>query len=160
MGPIAHTAQAIADSGLDMALAIVTGRNERLRKELEARSWPIPVYIYGFTRDMPDFMHAADVLITKAGPGTIAESLNAHTPLILYSRLPGQEDGNVTYVTKTGVGIWAPQPERVVQALRCWITNPDEYQQAVEACRKLARPDSSLLIAKYIGDKLAIQERM
>ncbi len=80
MGLLAQTARAINESGLDLFLAVVAGRNERLKRSLEDYSWNMPARIYGFTRDMPDFMRAADVLITKAGPGTIAEALNAHLP--------------------------------------------------------------------------------
>jgi 1,2-diacylglycerol 3-beta-galactosyltransferase len=156
MGPLALTARAIADSGLDLGLVIVTGRNEKLKAQLEAETWRLPTFIYGFTRDMPDFVRAADVLVTKAGPGTIAEALIAHLPIILYARLPGQEDGNVTYVTETGTGVWAPKPEIVVDTLRRWIANPAERARVVEACRKAARPDASHAIACAIGEKLGI----
>jgi len=100
MGPLGKTARAIATSGLDVGLVIVTGRNQRLKAHLQSLDWPIPVHIYGFTKEMPDFMRAADILVTKAGPGTIAEALNAHLPIILYARLPGQEDGNLTFVVE------------------------------------------------------------
>ena len=49
-------------------------------------------------------MRAADIIVTKAGPGTIAEALNANLPIILYAKLPGQEDGNVTFVESEGAG--------------------------------------------------------
>ncbi|MCS6993459.1 MAG: glycosyltransferase [Anaerolineales bacterium] len=156
MGPLAQTARAINESGLDLFLAVVAGRNERLKHSLEEYFWNIPARIYGFTRDMPDFMRAADVLITKAGPGTIAEALNAHLPIILYAKLPGQEDGNVTYVRETGTGVWAPTPQRVVSTLREWIEQPERRQKFVEACKKAARPDSSRTIARLIGEKLGL----
>ncbi len=156
MGPLGQTARAIADSGLDVALVVVAGRNERLKSSLEKTHWQVPTLIYGFTRDMPDFMRAADVLVTKAGPGTIAEAFNAHLPIILFSKLPGQEDGNVTYTVDEGAGIWAPTPQRVVSALREWVNNPAEREKVVEACRQAARPNSSMEIAHVIGEKLGL----
>ncbi len=156
MGPLAQTARSIDESDLDVAMVIVAGRNERLRKSLQEHDWRIPTHIYGFTRELPDFMRAADVLITKAGPGTIAESLNASLPIILYAKLPGQEDGNVTYVRETGTGVWAPTPQRVVATLRRWLENPAERDKVVEACRRAARPNSSRNIARLIGEKLGI----
>jgi 1,2-diacylglycerol 3-beta-galactosyltransferase len=158
MGPLAQTARAIAESRLDVALAVVAGRNERLKKSLEQLSWPIPAFIYGFTREMPDFMRAADVLVTKAGPGTIAEALNASLPIVLYARLPGQEDGNVTFVRETGSGVWAPTPQRVVATLRRWVNFPAEREKVAEACRRAARPDSSRAIAKIIGERLGLEK--
>ncbi len=159
MGPLAQTARAINESGLDLSLAVVAGRNERLKHSLEEYDWNIPAKIYGFTRELPDFMRAADVLITKAGPGTIAEALNAHLPIILYAKLPGQEDGNVTYVRETGTGVWAPTPQRVVGTLREWVEQPARRQRFVEACKKAARPDSSRAIARLIGEKLGLETK-
>jgi 1,2-diacylglycerol 3-beta-galactosyltransferase len=156
MGPMGKTAREIAISGLDVSLAIVCGRNQRLKEHLESLEWPVPVHIYGFTREMPDFMRAADVLVTKAGPGTIAESLNAYLPIILYARLPGQEDGNVAFVVGEKVGVWAPQPKHVVQTLREWVQNPQVRLRYAENCRRAARPDASRKIARVIGEALEL----
>lgn len=156
MGPLGKTARAIATSGLDVVLAIVAGRNQRLKKHLESLDWPVPAHIYGFTHDLPDFMRAADVLVTKAGPGTIAESLNANLPMILNAKLPGQEDGNVTFVVEEKVGVWAPELEQVVQTLREWVQNPEVRLGYVENCRHAARPDASRQIARAIGETLEL----
>jgi 1,2-diacylglycerol 3-beta-galactosyltransferase len=156
MGPLGETAREIAASGLDVALAIVAGRNQRLKKKLESVDWQVPVYIYGFTYDLPDFMRAADVLVTKAGPGTIAESLNANLPMILYAKLPGQEDGNVTFVVEEEVGVWNPDPKQVAQTLVEWVSNPEIRQRYVENCRRAARPDASRQIARAIGGTLEL----
>lgn len=136
MGPLAQTARAINESGLDLSLVVVAGRNERLKHSLENYSWHIPAQIYGFTRELPDFMRAADVLITKAGPGTIAEALNAHLPIILYAKLPGQEDGNVTYVRETGTGVWAPTAQRVISTLKIWIENPEMREKSGQSLQE------------------------
>ena len=156
MGPLAKTARAIAESGLDLALVVVAGRNERLKASLEKNKWLVQTLIYGFTKEMPDFMRAADVLVTKAGPGTIAEAFNAHLPMILYARLPGQEDGNVTYVRECGAGVWAPTTQRVVSTLSRWVENPDQRQKVVEACRRAARPQAAMMIARQIGSRLGL----
>lgn len=158
MGPLGQTARAIADSGLDVGLVIVTGRNERLKVSLEKTKWQIPTTIYGFTKELPDFMRAADALVTKAGPGSIAEAFNAHLPVIMFAKLPGQEDGNVTYTVEEGAGVWAPTPNLVVATLRTWINNPDEKEKVIEACKRIARPQSSIDIAHTIGDKLGLRK--
>ncbi|MFN3743044.1 MAG: glycosyltransferase, partial [Anaerolineales bacterium] len=125
--------------------------NQRLKAELETQVWPIPTFIYGFTREMPDFMRAADVLVTKAGPGTISEALNAGLPMILYARLPGQEDGNVHFVVRERVGHWASRPERVVGILREWLEHPETRQAYARRCHEKARPEAALTIAQIIG---------
>ena len=159
MGPIKETAEAIANSGLYLGLVIVAGRNEKLQAELETTDFGIPTFVYGFTKELPDFMRASDVLITKAGPGTIAEALAAHLPLILFARLPGQEDGNVTYVEETNTGVWAPNPEDVVRTLVRWITHPPTREKVVENCKAVAQPEASRNIARIIGEKLGISTK-
>jgi 1,2-diacylglycerol 3-beta-galactosyltransferase len=154
MGPVAKTVQAIVDSGLNVGLAVIAGRNQALKIELESQDWPIPTFIYGFVRNMPDFMRAASVLVTKAGPGTICEALNIGLPMILYSRLPGQEDGNVTYVVEEGAGVWAPNPELIVKGLKQWLEAPDLLEQAVAACQRLARPQAARQIAHILAKQV------
>jgi len=156
MGPLAETAHAIDESGLDLNLVIITGRNTKLKDYLETLSWENSTYIYGFTHDMPDFMRASDAIVTKAGPGTIAEALAAGLPIILYAKLPGQEDGNVTYVENRGVGIWAPDPQKVVRMLTRWVCHPAERALVAENCRSAARPDASRVIARALGEKVGL----
>ena len=101
-------------------------------------------------------MEAADIIVTKAGPGTISESFIAGLPIIMYSRMPGQEDGNVEYVVREGAGIWAPQPEQVVEAIRVWLLNPELRQKAVDACFRLAKPDAARDVARHIASRTGL----
>jgi len=156
MGPLAETARAIDESGLDVGLVIVTGRNTRLKAELEVQTWENPTFIYGFIHNMPCFMRAADVLVSKAGPATIAEALNAALPIILYAKLPGQEDGNVSFVEHVGAGVWAPEPLQVVRTLTRWICRPVERHKVVENCRRAARPEAARVIARILGEQLGL----
>jgi 1,2-diacylglycerol 3-beta-galactosyltransferase len=130
-----------------------------LKNSLEAQEWENPTFIYGFTQEMPDFMRAADAIVTKAGPGTIAEALAAGLPIILYAKLPGQEDGNVTYVENSGVGVWAPEPLKVVRTLTRWICRPAERAEVITNCNHAARPDAARLIARTLGEKIGLPKK-
>ncbi len=156
MGPLDKTARAIADTCYSASLVVVAGRNQALKERLEAHNWPIPTHIYGFVREMPDFMRAADILVSKAGPGTICEALIAGLPMILYSRLPGQEDGNVSYVVSQGAGVWAPDSARLLDTLKHWLQYPEERQRAIQACHRLARPQAARQIAQILAAKLPL----
>jgi 1,2-diacylglycerol 3-beta-galactosyltransferase len=156
MGPLEEIADAIAEAHLHAALVIIAGRNQKLREHLSARIWPMPTFIDGFVSEMPDYMAAADILVTKAGPGTISEAFNAGLPLILYSRLPGQEEGNVTYVVEEAAGVWAPHPDLIVSVLQNWIEHPEQRAKAAAACRRLARPNAARQIARALGSKIGL----
>jgi 1,2-diacylglycerol 3-beta-galactosyltransferase len=154
MGPIYDTARQISYTSPECALVVIAGRNEKLKLRMEQADWPIPFFVYGFVTNMPDFMKAADILVTKAGPGTISEALACGLPMVLYSRIPGQEDGNVRYVVEEGVGRWAPGTERTARAVRRWIVNPKLRDSAAAACRRIARPNAADDIADLIWDWL------
>lgn len=153
MGPLGEVSIQINDANLDAALVVVTGRNKHLKERLENHNWDIPAYIYGFVKDMPDFMRAADVLVSKAGPGTISEALIAELPIILYHRISGQEEGNVSYVIDEGAGIWAPEIDDIVLSLEDWLDHPEKRLSAVANAKRLARPNASRDIAHAIMEQ-------
>jgi 1,2-diacylglycerol 3-beta-galactosyltransferase len=159
MGPLEEISKKINDSNLDVALVVITGRNKKLKEKLENTKWSIPVHIYGFVKNMPDFMRASDILLTKAGPGTISEALIAGLPIILYHRISGQEEGNVSYVIDEGAGVWAPEIDDIIETLRFWIENPSKRQEAVDNAKRLARPNASREIAREIASRLDAHNR-
>jgi 1,2-diacylglycerol 3-beta-galactosyltransferase len=159
MGPLFDTARSIMYTSPECALVIIAGRNEKLKAKLEKAEWTAPTFIYGFVTNMAEFMKAADILVTKAGPGTISEALASGLPMILYSRIPGQEDGNVRYVVEEGTGRWAPGAERTARAVRRWIASPKLLESASAACRRIARPRAALDIADLIWNWLPQTER-
>ena len=154
MGPLFETARAVARSGLQAALAIVSGRNAALQRRLEQVEWEIPTWVYGFEQRMPEMMQAATILVTKAGPSTIAEAANAGLPLVLYSCLPGQEEGNVEYVVTGGLGRWAPGPAQAAAAVRELLGNPADLERAAQACRRAARPQAAAEVADAVAECL------
>jgi 1,2-diacylglycerol 3-beta-galactosyltransferase len=154
MGPVEQIAEAVDRIDFPAALVIVAGRNAALKARLEQRHWRLPTRIYGFTREMPAFMRAADILVTKAGPGTISEALCAGLPMILFSQMDGAEEGNADYVTRCGCGVFAPRPDQVVRCLECWLEHPEERAQAAQACRAAARPEAAREIARLLGKEL------
>jgi len=158
MGPLKRVAKAINEARLDATLVVICGRNAELKAELERVDWRMPVHLYGFTTQMPQFMAASDMLVTKAGPGTISEAFISGLPLVLYARLPGQEDGNVTYVEHLKAGVWAPRPREVVAALRGWVESPEARQAASEASRRAAKPDAARRIARLIADQVGVHD--
>jgi len=110
----------------DAQLVIICGKNEALRSRLlrefnTSSNGQMPVHVLGFTREVPRWMRAADLLVTKAGPSTIVEALTVGLPVLLFDFLPGQERGNVDFVVREGVGGFAPSPRRVADTVQHWL---------------------------------------
>jgi len=151
MGPLRRISEAVADSGVQAQLVAIAGRNERLQARLVSKTWPLPVRVEGFVYNMHEWMRAADLLVTKAGPSTVSEALVMGLPVMLSGALPGQERPNVDYVVQAGAGVWAPTPRRVAAAVRELLApgNPRLAQMTARA-RALAQPDAAHRVAEIV----------
>jgi 1,2-diacylglycerol 3-beta-galactosyltransferase len=151
MGPIVETAKAIDAQPTDCHLAVIAGRNEEMKTALEAISWKRPTQIYGFVNNIEVLMRAADLLITKAGPGTITEAATIGVPMILSGAIPYQESPNIDYVVERGAGVYAPGPRKVAESVVEILSNGGvALQYLSDGVRKLAQPDAIWKIADEI----------
>jgi 1,2-diacylglycerol 3-beta-galactosyltransferase len=77
-------------STMKSQLVVVCGKNVDAKNQLESFSnWgsSVDVRIQGFVSNMDEYMKASDVLVTKAGPGTIAEASICGLPCMMFSYL-------------------------------------------------------------------------
>lgn len=159
-GGLRSSVQAISQARLPVQLLIVTGRNTRLYTHLQRirASLRVPAKIFGFVHNMPEMMRASDVIITKAGPGTICEALACGLPIILSAYVPGQEEGNVTFVTENHVGALAYDLVEMINVLRLLIKPGSEVmQEQLEHARRISRPNASFDIAQCILNHLPLE---
>ena len=154
MGPVAAIAHAVARrlaaAGTDAQLVVICGRNDRLRRALQQADWPLPVHVYGFVEDMQEWMTAGDCIITKAGPGTIAEAMICGLPILLSGFVPGQEEGNVPFVVENGVGAYCDAPDGIAAIVSGWSSS-GEMDRIADRARSLGRPQA----ANDIVDEIA-----
>ena len=139
--------------GVNGQAVVICGRNEAMRARLHNRVWPAPVHVFGFVDDMPAWMRAADCLVTKAGPGTIAEALVCGLPMVLSGFVAGQEEGNVGYVLDHGVGVFCSDPAGIARIVQEWLHPGNSATAAMqEKARALARPRAALEIAEVLSE--------
>ncbi len=152
MGTIDEIAEAINARALDAQLAIVCGRNDKLRRQLQSMTWNQPTFIYGFVDNIEVMMRAADVLITKAGPGTIAEAAISGVPMILSDAIPYQESPNVDFVVSHNAGTFEPSPTGIADLLQKWYSPGDTTLQTLaENLKQIAYPNATFDIAQEIA---------
>jgi hypothetical protein len=100
-------AEQIDGARLPLQMILICGKNEKLAARLQAKRWNIPVHVVGFAREVHRLMRAADFLIGKPGPGSIAEAMTSGLPVLVEcnsSTLP-QERYNTEWVTEKQVGV-------------------------------------------------------
>jgi len=149
--------QAISHARLPVQMLIIAGRNKHLYVQLQRirSSLHVPAKVFGFVQNMHEMMRASDVIVTKAGPGTICEALACKLPIILSGYVPGQEEGNVTYVEENKVGSLAYDSVELINILRRLLKPGSELLRLeLENAERISRPGASLDIANCILDFL------
>ncbi len=152
-GGLAQAVYALGELPLHAQMIVVTGRNRALRAELEREKghFRMPTKVMGFVDTMPELMRASDIVVTKAGPGSISEAMACGLPIILTGFIPGQEEGNVEYVRQHHLGIFADSTEKLVASVQKLLDPADPQLAEMRAnVRRLSKPRASFDIARLI----------
>src|SRR5262249_3449176 len=110
----------IDGAGLPVQLILICGKNERLAARLKSRQWSIGTAVLGFTKEVHKLMRAADFLIGKPGPGSIAEAMQRGLPVLVECNawtLP-QERFNAEWVSQKKVGVVLKGFEDIVSGVQ------------------------------------------
>ena len=105
---------------LPVQLILICGKNEKLAARLKAKKWNVGTSVIGFTKEVHKLMRAADFLIGKPGPGSIAEAMQRGLPVLVECNawtLP-QERFNAEWVTEKRVGVVLKSFDDVVSGVR------------------------------------------
>jgi hypothetical protein len=137
-------------------LIVICGRNDKLTERFRSRSWNLPLHVLGFTKEVPRLMRAADFLIGKPGPGSIAEAMVRHLPVILECNawtMP-QERYNTVWVVEKRVGIVLSSFDEIVPGVNQLLEPATlaEFRRNVSALDNQAVFEIPEIFAKLLGE--------
>ena len=154
-GGLRRRAAAILRQVDNVDVAVICGRNRSLRRRvsrLAERTGDGRLTAHGFVANMADWLRCADIVVGKAGPGTIAEATCCGAPLVLTSFVPGQEEGNAEFVTEAGAGVYAPRPRHLAAEVGRLRRDPAALAAMRDASGRAGRPGAAVDIARFIAD--------
>lgn len=151
--PLGRMLAAMEDVETPIATVVIAGRNARVEKRVlkAAESATHPVRVLKFVENVYDYMHAADVLVTKPGGLSTAEALAAGVPMVLSKPLPGQEERNVRVLTEWGVALRARKLGELSSTLMEILTDSELRKRMMEQARLVGRPNAARDAAKLIA---------
>jgi 1,2-diacylglycerol 3-beta-galactosyltransferase len=132
----------IADRLPDRQLLMICGHNEALAQKLRNISHKSPIFVEGFTKEIPRYMQLADYFIGKPGPGSICEAVQMHLPVIVECNFLtlAQERYNTEWVKEHGLGMVVRNFREIDKSVRELLA-PENYRKArlaTEAMRNRA----------------------
>lgn len=138
-------------------ILVVTGKNKHLYDELRAQRRSRHTHVYGFVNNMEALMAASDVVITKAGPGTLMEALIMRRPVLVTEAVGMQERGNIDFILDHKLGFFCPTMEHIISAIEK-LTHPSCYNATVERLANAVPSHGSAQIANILLEQ-AVQPR-
>jgi len=139
LGDIERTLDALEMVRERLAILVAAGHNSALEAHVRraAEKSRHDIRVWGYTREVPVLMRAADLLITKPGALTISEAFAAGLPLLLHDPIPGPETENAVYATRRGAAVWLHPGERMAPAVEEILAHRiPTMREAARACAR------------------------
>jgi processive 1,2-diacylglycerol beta-glucosyltransferase len=156
LGPVEQLVKSLLALERPWQIVAIAGKSEKLRNRMEQlaktsgklKDGGNRLVAVGFTKEMDQYMAAADALIGKSGGLTTSEALARALPMILIEPIPGQEERNADHLLEAGAAIRCNNLPAAVWKIGSLLENPERLRVMREAARKMARPNAARVIAE------------
>ncbi|RLT34414.1 MAG: hypothetical protein DWI57_16590 [Chloroflexi bacterium] len=118
-----------------LQLILAAGTNQLLQRRFQGRQG---CYVLPFTKTIAPWMACADLVMGKAGPNMLFESVTLGKPFLATTFIPGQEEGNLEMIRDYGLGWVALTGDEQIGLIKILLRQPEairEKQASVETYR-------------------------
>ena len=143
-GSVCEIAKRLLELKDDFQIIALAGNNEAMIAALHQLSIDHPgrLVAKGYTGQIERLMACADLVVTKPGGLTTAESLAMGLPMIVIAPIPGQEEQNAHYLLEQGAALSAFDMATLKYRVSYLLTHESKLAAMSARARSLARPDA------------------
>jgi len=113
--------QVVITCGHNKQLLALTKQLARLLRSLKS---PVKLVTLPFTTKMAEYIQAADLVVGKAGPNSLFETVAIQKPFVAITHVPGQEDANLDLIKHYQLGFVEENPLKIKKLLTKLIKSP------------------------------------
>lgn len=133
-------------------LIIACGKNRTLLAQMQAlkQNYPQLIWPYGFTDKIFELVNSADLVVGKAGPNLMWETIALGKPILTTGLPLGQEAGNYRFIARGKLGLVTYSPQQTVKKLLQIIKQPEllkQFQPAIKKQQQLIRQTPPRILA-------------
>ena len=112
-------------------VVVNSGHNKYLGKNVRKLSekYPEKIKDVGYVENFSDYLCASDLFVCKPGGLNISETLMLKVPSISFSAMPGQEEWNVRFIVKNGLGFYDTKREKIIEYIKLLLENKDKLRE-------------------------------
>jgi processive 1,2-diacylglycerol beta-glucosyltransferase len=150
VGPIEKLYRALLDVEVPLELIAVTGRNQKVREQLERVPCPSRhrTLLLGYTEHVDELMAVADLVVSKPGGLTTSEALSQGAAMVIVNPTPGQETRNSDFLLENGAAIKANALATLAYKVTALLRDPERLAQLKANARSLGRPRAAFDIVE------------
>lgn len=152
MSPATAVVRQLLQLERDFQAIIVCGKNEEMQNEIVdlLKDRPADFRVFGYTKEMSDFMSVATILLSKPGGMTTAEAVACGLPMMILDPIGGQEERNADVLLEAGAAVKCTEVTLVAHKLRRLLDDPDRLKQMFRNARSLGRPNAAAEITRIV----------
>jgi processive 1,2-diacylglycerol beta-glucosyltransferase len=150
VGPMEKIVTSLSNLDAPLQVVAICGKSKELKAKLETmknhlqrRQSKLRLIPVGFTREMDEWMAAADLMIGKPGGLTTSEALARGLPMMIVNPIPGQEERNADHLLEWGCAVRCNNILTLDYKLRNLLTAPDMLSRLSANCVQWARPSAA-----------------
>lgn len=142
----------------DCTLVVLCGHNKGMYTRLRRRCGSRTVVV-GYTKEVAEYMAAADLCIAKPGGLSTTEMWSMALPMILLLTVPGCETRNLKFLSDLGIAEGTDDWREAVRITLDLIGDDDRLAQMREHLRNTPYPGGACVIADEVLADIAEKER-
>jgi processive 1,2-diacylglycerol beta-glucosyltransferase len=152
LGPIKVIVKSLNQIDRPLQMIAIVGTNHKIHHSLEKMPLRANKFlkVYQFANNVDELMELADIIVTKPGGMTTAESLAKGLPMVIVNPIPGQEMCNTNFLISQNIGIREDSPNKIGQTINSLLNDPQRMQKMSIAALRNAKPEAAKDIAKLI----------
>ena len=152
VGPIQEILGEVDKATSDFKIFVIAGRNEKLQASLEDQSTSLnhPTTVIGYTEKIDEYMRIADIIVTKPGGLTVAESLAVGTPLMIINPIPGQESFNSDMLLEEGAAVKAFGSKQISYKMDAVFSKKGKLSSLKKNAKRIGNPKAAIKIAEFV----------
>ncbi len=155
VNPAEQVVKSLRQMPQKVQVVVICGKNPEAKARVEAEVARVPTrgvefLVQGYVEDMPEWMAAADLLISKPGGMTSAEAMASHLPMAIYDPIPGQEERNSDQLLEKGVAIKCNEIATLGYKVGRLFSEPERLARMKQAARQMGRPQAAQTVVKTL----------
>ena len=152
MSPATAVVRQLLQLDRDFQAIIVCGKNEEMQNEIVdlLKDRPADFRVFGYTKEMSDFMSVATILLSKPGGMTTAEAVACGLPMMILDPIGGQEERNADVLLEAGAAVKCTEVTLVAHKLRRLLDDPERLRQMSRNARSLGHPNAAAEISRIV----------